>query len=198
MRWEPGKGIALQVLHLDRLAGSATELGFTFHREAFEEKLAAISAATDQRVRMALAPDGTLTMTLQDFILQPSDTVWPLRLAETRLNSGDPQLRHKTSARGVYAAARAEYPPGEATEVILLNERDEICEGTITNVFVERADRLMTPPLSCGLLAGVLRRHLLETGRAREAVLRREDLLHAENVFVGNALRGLIRGRLLS
>ncbi|HEU4987687.1 MAG TPA: aminotransferase class IV family protein [Rhizobiaceae bacterium] len=197
MRWEPGKGVALRALHLDRLTGSAAELGFAFHPEAFQKKLAAISATTDQRVRMALASNGALAMTREDFALQRSDTIWTLRLAGTRLNSADPQLRHKTSARDVYAAARAEYTVSEAAEVILLNERDEICEGTITNVFVERDGLLLTPPLSCGLLAGVLRQHLLETGRAREAILTREDLLHAGNVFVGNALRGLIRGRLL-
>ena len=55
---------------------------------------------------------------------------------------------------------------------------------------------LLTPPLSCGLLAGVLRGEMLETGKAAEAVLTVEDLQAAKALFVGNSLRGLIRARL--
>jgi len=51
---------------------------------------------------------------------------------------------------------------------------------------------LLTPPLACGLLPGVMRRQLLESGRAVEAVLRIDDLLGASAIFMANALRGLI------
>ena len=68
--------------------------------------------------------------------------------------------------------ARAEYQVHQADEVILLNERGEVCEGTITNVFADVGDGvLVTPALACGLLPGVLRGELLDEGRASEAVL---------------------------
>ena len=63
-------------------------------------------------------------------------------------------------------------------------------EGCFTSLFVERDGRLLTPPAQLGLLPGVLRRHLLESGRAVEAELRLEDL--ASGFLIGNALRGLI------
>ncbi|MFN6952997.1 MAG: aminotransferase class IV, partial [Albidovulum sp.] len=96
-------------------------------------------------------------------------------------------FRHKTTRREPYEAARAEFSKDEADEVILLNERGEVCEGTITTVFFDRGQGMRTPPLSCGLLPGVLR---AEMG-CPEEVLRAEDL-GAVRLWVGNALRGLI------
>ncbi len=82
--------------------------------------------------------------------------------------------------------------------MLLLNERGEVCEGTITNVFIDAGDGgpLLTPPLSCGLLPGVLRAEMLEAGRAVEAILTLADLKTAKELFVGNSLRGLIRVQL--
>ena len=65
-----------------------------------------------------------------------------------------------------------------------------LTEGSYTNLFVPRGETLVTPPLACGLLAGVLRAELIDTGRACEGDLTRADL--ADGFFVGNALRGLV------
>src|SRR5262249_42634042 len=112
-------------------------------------------------------------------------------------DSADALLRHKTTRRETYMQARAEYQMHQADEVILLNERREICEGTITNVFVDAGDGiLLTPPLASGLLPGVLRAELLDQGRASEAVLGPSDLMDAKTLYVGNSLRGLIRAKL--
>ena len=80
-------------------------------------------------------------------------------------------------------------------EAILLNERGEVCDGTITSVVVEREGGLLTPPLSAGLLPGVFREELLAEGRCREARLGLDDL--AGPFYVGNSLRGLIPARLV-
>ena len=80
--------------------------------------------------------------------------------------------------------------------MLLLNERGEVCEGTITSLFLDDGSGILkTPPLASGLLAGVLREELLETGNAAERVLRPGDLASGA-ILVGNSLRGLIRGRL--
>ena len=67
-------------------------------------------------------------------------------------------------------------------------------EGSIANLFVERDGILLTPPLSLGLLPGVLRRSLIEQGRAKEAELTVADL--AGGFWLGNAVRGLWRAEL--
>jgi branched-subunit amino acid aminotransferase/4-amino-4-deoxychorismate lyase len=76
-------------------------------------------------------------------------------------------------------------------EVIFLNERGEVVEGSRTNVFVAREGKLLTPPLSAGALDGILRRSLIGEGRCIEAVLRPQDL--TGETYLGNSLRGLIR-----
>ena len=102
----------------------------------------------------------------------------------------------KTSNRGVYDDARAGL--ADLDEVLFLNELGQVCEGTITNVFADLGDGLVTPPVSCGCLPGILRSEMLASGQASEAVLTLDDLCEARSVFVGNSLRGLISVDLMS
>lgn len=198
LRWEPGEGFARLTRHLDRLYASAQELGFVC--EANTVRAALDSCATGQaplRVRLTLAGDGSVKVAAAPFEPLPEDAVWRLRIASARIDSGDTLLRHKTTRRQVYEAARAEFSREEADEVLLLNERGEVCEGAITNIFIDTGERvLVTPPLDCGLLAGVLRGEMIDEGKSEVAVLTVQNLRRAKAICVGNSLRGLIRGRL--
>lgn len=199
MRYTPGEGTARLSLHLKRLETSARRLGFTGAEKA-EEALAAYLATppdTLLRVRLELSPTGDTSITAASFTLQPEDAVWRIAIAETRTASTDPLIRHKTTRRTLYEAARAEFPADTINEVILLNEKGELAEGTITNLFVEDdEDRLMTPPISSGCLAGVLRTSLICARKAYNHRLRPEDLA-GRTLYVGNSLRGLIRAELI-
>ena len=191
--------IALLSLHLDRLSQSAELLGHRCDIDAIANAVRRLTDTPfDARVRIQLSADGQYQLTCVPFEIDRSGQFWTIRIAETRLQSDDPLLRHKTARREFYDKARAEFPAEKADEVLLLNERGELCEGTITTLFVKRASSevLMTPKLSCGLLRGVLRQHLLDTNLAAEAVLRPADLEDADEFFVGNALRGLIPAQL--
>jgi para-aminobenzoate synthetase/4-amino-4-deoxychorismate lyase len=79
-------------------------------------------------------------------------------------------------------------------EVLFANERGELTEGTRTNVFVRRGERLFTPPISCGLLDGTLRQEIISCFRNKvtETVLHRSDLAIADEVLLGNSVRGLM------
>jgi 4-amino-4-deoxychorismate lyase len=198
IRWEPGTGFVRLDRHLSRLGQSARQLGFRFSEAVVRENLRAPVAGNEPlRVRLTLAPNGEVAVTTQPYSPLPAGAVWTLAIAETRLDASDPLIRHKTTRRAVYDAARAEYKREVADEVLLLNGHDQVCEGTITNIFIEDGSgRLQTPPLSCGLLPGVLRGELLDQGRAREAVLSVCDLKTAKAIFMGNSLRGLIAAHL--
>ncbi|TGP23756.1 MULTISPECIES: aminotransferase class IV family protein [unclassified Mesorhizobium] len=199
MRWEPGAGFLRFDRHLARLYASAAELGFACDPQRVGEALT--GAVGDQRIamrtRLALQRNGEATASAQPYEPLPAGKVWRLQLARVRLDSGDTLLRHKTSRRDTYQRARAEYLATRADEVLLANERGELCEGTITNLFADFGDGVLaTPRLDCGLLPGILRGTLLDEGRAVEAIYTFDDLKSAKAIFVGNSLRGLIPAQL--
>ena len=199
MRYTPGEGIARLSLHLKRLETSARRLGFVGAEKAVEALTAYLETPPDtmSRLRLELSPTGEINITSAPFILQPDDTVWRIAIGSTRTASTDLLTRHKTTRRVLYEAARAEFPANEINEVILLNEKGELTEGTITNLFIEDDDaRLMTPPISSGCLAGVLRTSLICARKAYNHRLRPEDL-EGRTLWVGNSLRGLIRAELI-
>ncbi len=199
MRYTPGEGIARLNLHLKRLETSARRLGFSGAEKAGEALADYLYTppASHQRLRLELSPTGSIAITAAPFALQPDDTLWRIAIAQTRTASTDLLIRHKTTRRALYEAARAEFPSNAVQEVILLNEKGELAEGTITNLFVEDDDgRLMTPPISSGCLAGVLRSSLICARKAYNRRLRPEELA-GRTLYVGNSLRGLIRAELI-
>lgn len=168
--------------HEARLARSAAQLGFPYVPGALQSALPRPEGPA--RLRATLGADGALAVTAAP--LPPAAAQWRLGLADQRLWSGDPWLRVKSTRRALYDAARAALPDG-VDELIFLNERGEVCEGTITNIFFDRGQGLRTPPLACGVLPGVLRAELA----CPEEMLWPQDLPRVQ-LWVGNALRGLI------
>ena len=180
MLWD-GAGYPRLHLHLARLQASAQAFGFPVR--VAELRAALPQPADPARIRLTLDAQG---IEITQAALPPVAPLWRLGLAPARLNSADPWLRHKTTRRADYDAARAALPAG-LDEVVFANERGEVCEGTITNLFFDRGQGLRTPLLSSGLLPGVLR---AELGAAEEVLLLAD--LPQVRLWVGNALRGLI------
>lgn len=179
--------------HLERLARSAEALGFVADLAALRHALqhAGMRHGHDAaRVRLQLERDGRHRV--ESFALDPLPAMNAFALADQRLDERDPRLAFKTSARSFYEQALGEARQRGLFDLVFRNRRGELCEGARSNLFVERAGRLLTPAARCGLLPGVLRASLLASGRAREAVLREEDLASADRLWLGNALRGLV------
>lgn len=172
-------------LHQARLARSAAALGWAEPAD-LRELLGGLPA---QPLRLRVTLDGAGLLALERALLPPAKTEWRVGLASDRLTSTDPWLQHKTTRRGVYNAARASLAEG-LDEVIFLNERGEVCEGTITTVFFDKGQGMRTPPLTCGVLPGVLRAEMA----VGEEVLLAEDLPKTR-LWLGNALRGLFPAR---
>ncbi|WP_170400552.1 aminotransferase class IV family protein [Ruegeria arenilitoris] len=189
-RYVPGKGFQDLSRHLRRMERSARALDFPFDRMGEARKLENFRAETVKRCRLSLGADGDVEFTETD-LTQPNGR-WVVEIADQRLRSGDPWLQHKTTQRAVYDEARRNMPEG-VDELLFLNERDELCEGTITNLFVKlHRGGYVTPPLSSGCLPGVLRQRLLDKGRVSERVVTLQDLRHAQFICVANSLRGEI------
>ena len=77
-------------------------------------------------------------------------------------------------------------------DIIYVNEKGELTEGSRSNLFFNIEGKLYTPPVRCGLLPGVLRHILIRSKKVKEKVLKAEDLLLADNIYMGNSVRGLV------
>lgn len=176
--------------HLRRLERSARAFQIPFDRCATERQVQKIDASEALRSRLTLDAAGQIQITTAPLGATPSR--WTVQIAQERLQSDDVWLQHKTTRRALYDQARANLPQG-VDELLFLNERDEVCEGTITNLFVKLPNgSAVTPPLSSGCLPGVLRQRLLDKHRVVERVVTLRDLRHAQWITVGNSLRGEI------
>jgi para-aminobenzoate synthetase / 4-amino-4-deoxychorismate lyase len=196
MRFTPEDGVPLLELHLERIKASAAELGFSFDRHAVRNAIQALcfDAEAPARLRLLVSRGGAYSLELGPL---PAPLNAPARCGVLRLpvDPGDWRLRHKSSDRGFYDVGLAAAKAAGADEALLLRDDGLVTEGCFTSLFVERDSKLLTPPLALGLLPGVLRRSLIEQGRAIEAALTLDDL--KDGFLIGNALRGLIPAVLL-
>ncbi|MGB5559445.1 MAG: aminotransferase class IV family protein, partial [Paracoccaceae bacterium] len=186
--YDPAAGMMRRDLHLARMALTCARLSIPLDQPQVLTHLAGIGGSDRLRVRISIGRTGDIDLVCHPLPDQPA--IWRVAISPDRLRSDDPWLSVKTTVRRLYDNARAALPDG-VDEVIFLNERAEVCEGTISNIFVASGDRLLTPPVSCGLLPGILRETLLRDGTAEAAVLKVADLAAAPAVFVGNSARGL-------
>jgi para-aminobenzoate synthetase/4-amino-4-deoxychorismate lyase len=198
MLWD--NGYPLLELHLDRLMDSAEYFGFECERDAVRnalmERACAFEDTGPRRVRLLVDSDGR--MNIGDELLAKNGggdaKVVRVCISRERTDAKDAMLFHKTTHRPLYAEAFKEAVNSGFDDVLFMNRASEITEGAISNVFIEKDGRWLTPPVKCGLLAGVYRRHLLETlPCVEERVLYEEDLREADAVYLCNAVRGLRR-----
>ena len=153
------------------------------------------SASPPRKVRLLLTHDGNLQIESE---LLPTPTIVnstkPLRVrfATQRTDPGDPMYFHKTTHRPLYAAEFKAAVEAGFDDVLFLNQRGEVTEAAIHNLFIEKDGDLITPPVESGLLPGVHRLHLLQKRPSTiERVLYPEDLRQADAIYLSNAVRGL-------
>jgi para-aminobenzoate synthetase/4-amino-4-deoxychorismate lyase len=197
MLYEPGAGFWLYDQHMSRLKNSAAYFGYVFDAGKIASALdEAVKPYGDQRsrVRLLLDEDGGISVTVSPQPAAAPDAVMRYVVSDTRLNSQDLFLYHKTTRRDVYEREwKYFYDTLGTDEVIYLNERGELTEGSRTTLFIESEGRMWTPALESGLLPGTLRTSLINEGRVTEARLTLDDLNRADAVFLGNSVRGLMK-----
>ena len=195
---EPQGNYPLLELHLDRLTDSAEYFDFPCDRAAVKVALEArtrgFTAGAPHKVRLLLHGDGGFE--IAEELLAPTfaNRIGRVRIATERTDPADRMLYHKTTHRPLYSRAFEQATRDGFDDALFLNLSGEVTEGAICNVFVEKDGRWFTPPIECGLLAGVYRRYLLETRpEIEERVLFLDDLRAAAAIYLANAVRGLRR-----
>ena len=186
--------------HLARLRTSSDYFGYPFGDDVVRAGVIAACAVLPPgvpcRLRLALLANGEVVV--QTGALAPlAGEGEPVRLllADEPVRSSDLFLRHKTSVRARYDAGWRAAEARGAFDTLFFNERGELTEGGRSNVFVRVAGRWVTPPLSSGVLPGVMRALLLDDPdwNAVEVPITRETLERAQEIVVCNALRGPLR-----
>ncbi len=214
MLYDSGNGYLYLDDHLQRLQGSASYFNFPCEKVHLQQRLddlaATFTGSSCQRVRLTLSATGRVKLTavpcapagylcLPDSpggdLLEPV----PIGFAEHSTDSMQAWLFHKTTRREVYDKAYRQAQAEGLFDVVFCNEREEITEGCITNIFILKDTIYYTPPEDCGLLGGVMRKQLLSGSTAKpvvEQVLTRRDVLAADKIYLCNSLRGVIPARI--
>lgn len=186
--------------HLKRLATSAVYFDFDYQQDivdvALSDHIETITSTNDtRRFRLLLDKYGATTVTSHQIADTPPEAkTVPLTVCVSgiKTQSKDPFLFHKTTHRFLYNQATAAAKEMGHADILFFNEKDELTEGAISNIFVEKNGILYTPPSNAGLLPGTLRQRILaERPNAYERTLTRCDLSSADNIYIGNAVKGL-------
>jgi len=182
--------------HLMRMKNSADYFSFEFHKDKILDALFLSERSLDRRkkyrVRLLLSNDSEPFVEV--FELLESSANYQIKIAPIRTNSEDRFLFHKTTNREVYNRYSAHAKEENLADYIFLNERGEITEGSITNIFIEKDGTLLTPPISSGLLAGVYRQEVLKTNHhACESILTMSDLIASDAIYICNSVRGWVK-----
>jgi para-aminobenzoate synthetase / 4-amino-4-deoxychorismate lyase len=180
--------------HLARLRDSAKYWNFAYQREAVVAALQNAAKGflgSPRRVRLTLSAGGEIEVTDSEYSVKRFGRVG---ISQHVVNSRDRFLYHKTTHRAVYDRELAAARKRGLDDFLFFNERGEVTEGTIHNVFVVKRGLWRTPPVSCGLLPGTFRDHILKTRKsAREAILTSVDLNSADAIYLCNSVRGIYR-----
>ena len=192
MRWDSNRGIFLEELHLNRLKDSAEFYNFKFSHEKINDKLhdylKNLEPESEKIIRLFLAKDGETRLTTSAYKEHNKDKYQLISLAMQPVDSDDLSLYHKTTIRGIYEDATGENP--DCDDVLLWNEDGHITESTISNIIFKKDSEYFTPPISCGLLGGTYRTHLINQGHLVERIIPKTEINLYSEIYLINSVRG--------
>lgn len=180
--WTPTEGFFLLEKHLNRLRDSSEYFNFPFTKNQIIRSLDLITSRFPLKVRVVLDSYGNIKIESSNF--ESPDGNYPVTISEQPIRSDNIFLYHKTTNRKIYAA-----PPEPYKDTLLFNENGAFTEFTIGNLVVELDGELYTPPIYDGLLPGVFRSHLLDTGEIKERSIYKAELHASKKIYMINSVR---------
>lgn len=143
----------------------------------------------DYKIRLLLQKDGNFS--IEGHKISKIQGSLKVTLADEPVTSSDVFLYHKTTNREVYTKFQKRF--SDVFDVLLWNERRELTEFTNGNIVLEMDNKLVTPKVECGLLAGTYRDSLLEEGKIEEKIVTVDDLEKCQNIWFINSVRKWIK-----
>lgn len=189
MLFQNGK-IFLLSYHLRRLKNAAEYFLFQYDEKRIVERLKSISSEFDskQKYKIRLLLNKWGKVKIESGKIEPAENKSKIILSKTYRNIGDKFLYHKTTNRP-WDEELSNAKQDGFDEVIFINGNDELLEGAISNLIIEKDGKLFTPPLSLGILNGCYRQSLLDNQKCEEKLLRIDDLKNAEKIILCNSVR---------
>ncbi|MBU1061384.1 MAG: aminodeoxychorismate synthase component I [Candidatus Omnitrophica bacterium] len=195
--WRRKKGYFLLKYHMDRLFASLEYFNFKFDKNYIIVKLKNLEKHleddSDYKVRLLLDIDGKAELSYS--AIRKDTKSAKVRMSLRKTSSKDVFLYHKTTNRDLYEEEFETWQRHGYFDVIFTNEKNQITEGAISNIIIKKGRFYYTPPVECGLLNGVFRRYLLDSGKIPlyEKILYRKDIKDADEVYLINSVRGMTK-----
>lgn len=174
--------------HFNRMQKTAEYFDFVF-----PNKLRNFTPHKNGIVRILLSHDGTYNIEYKNLVHSPTNKII---ISPISVDSNEEFLYHKTTKKSWFTNALEKIKNGEAYDVIFFNEKGELTEGARSNILLQINEKIYTPPVHCGLLNGIMRNKLIDSGNCVEQILTYKDLKKAQKIFCINSVRGIKEVRL--
>ncbi|MEE8294126.1 MAG: aminodeoxychorismate synthase component I [Sphingomonadales bacterium] len=197
MLWTEDTGVHFYDAHMKRLASSANYFGFQIKIKQIKNRLSKISSTfidkNPKKIRLTLARSGELNFETQNYNRPKNKDHFEVIISPHKVSSMDPFLFHKTTNRALFNSELEHSKNQKFYDILFVNEKGNITEGAFNNIFVQgNRGELFTPSLKCGLLPGILRAKLVESGKFKETSLTCDELEKATKIWLGNSVTGLV------
>lgn len=195
LRWSVSEGYYLLELHIDRLKSSAVYFDFVCDKQAILDDLHCHAGFLDPdkkwKIRLLLSRTGKVSITSFSVDSDHGCNNRVITLSEKKIDSQNPMVFHKTTDRAFYDQELGKH---DCYDVVFVNEKGELTEGTFNNIFLKQDNILYTPYLTSGVLNGTLRQFLMNdpSTRIEEKRLTPTDLCQGDKIYMGNSVRGLV------
>ena len=195
MRYENGS-IKFLNEHLNRMKTAAYFFLFKFSRKRIikfiERSTAALEINEVKKIKLLLNKWGNVKIKINDLPDISNDV--NVVVSKNKISSSDRFRYFKTTNRKLYDDEYNKYLSRKFYEVLFLNEKDEVVEGSRTNIVIRVGNTWITPPLNSGALPGIYRKYFIEKyPEVEERNIKIEDLFNAEAILLTNVLRGEVK-----
>lgn len=178
-------------LHMERMKESAGYFDYIFNEENAISQLTSFSASLKNgrfKVRILLKKSGELQISSTK--LDKAEKAYIITVSKSRTDSNNIYYFHKTTNRALFEKELNRARKKGFFDVIFLNEKGEITEGAITNIYVQKNGIIYTPPVGCGLLNGTIRRSMIQNDNIEEKIITLNDLDNADKIYISNSIIG--------
>jgi len=200
MLWDNKQKLPLLENHMRRLRQSAKFFNFSLNKKIILEDLNNLTKTLNPKhhykIRLLLSANSDIT--LDSSVLLKSKLIpnQKIALSKKKTQSSNIFLYHKTTNRILYNYEYMKYSKLGFFDVIFCNEKNQITEGSISNIFIKKNGIYYTPPIKCGMLPGIFRQNFIQKNKVKEKILFLADLKTAETIYCTNAIRGMIKVKL--